>query len=83
MDALSPAGKLSGIKNRLYILQDENDRLVPPQQAEYIISELPASASPCDRDLFITPLLSHVTAKKSLAIFDIFRILRILSEIFR
>ncbi len=83
LTALSPKGKLGEMKNRVYILQDANDLLVPPTEAEGICRELPAAASPGERGLLITPLLSHVTAKTSLAVFDFFRILRILSEIFR
>ena len=60
VDAISPAGKLAGVRCPVSLIHDEHDVLVPPSHAEAIHAEL-QQAGAADHRLLITSLLSHVT----------------------
>ncbi len=81
--SISPAHKIRSIHGRVFLLHDQNDQLVPPVHSRRIYRELTARGLPDAQRLLITPLLSHVTARSSYKMIDIFPLLGILGEIFR
>jgi len=83
MKKLSPEDKIRSITCRVCLLHDYFDRLIPWQHSEKIFQELSDRHTPNGQKMIITPLLSHVTARYSLKVTDIYHILSILGEIFR
>jgi pimeloyl-ACP methyl ester carboxylesterase len=83
LEDLSPMGKLTGLNSRVLILHDKYDNLIPHGQSEKIIEELRSCNPDGTQKLLVTPLLVHVTAGSLWRIFDVFRILAIMGEIFR
>lgn len=83
MKKLSPENKIRSITCRVGLLHDSFDRLIPWQHSEKIFQELSDRHNPNGQKMIITPLLSHVTARYSLKVTDIYHILSILGEIFR
>jgi hypothetical protein len=61
LDALSPAGKLGGLRAAVSLIHDDQDTTVPPEQGEQLWREVAAVVG-ADRCRFLlTSLLSHVT----------------------
>lgn len=83
LDRLSPEGKLEKITARVFLLHDLHDSLIPPEHARQILAELTRQSAPSTHQLLVTPLLSHVNARAALRVGDLFRMLRIMGEIFR
>jgi acetyl esterase/lipase len=80
---LSPRGLLGNMKASVMIYHDPRDLLVPADQARGIYKELKARGPEARQRLLITPLLSHVTAKSSRRVMDVFPMLGMMSELFR
>lgn len=55
--AVSPAGKLSPLRTRVYLLHGAGDNVIPAAESEWLASELGSSHV---RALLISPVISHV-----------------------
>lgn len=80
---LSPRGLLGNLKAAVMIFHDPHDPLVPSDQARGIYEELKSRGPDARQRLLITPLLSHVNARASLRVMDVFPLLGMLGELFR
>jgi hypothetical protein len=65
------------------IFHDPHDLLVPVDQARSIYGELKSRGPGARQGLLITPLLSHVNAKVSRRVADLFPLLGMMGELFR
>lgn len=80
-EALSPAGKLGGLRCPVSIIHDRNDRLVPSSHARRLHAELRRLPSAARRRLLVTGLLSHVTWTARLAPLELMRLMAALSPL--
>lgn len=80
--ALSPAGKLGGVRCPVSIVHSRSDTLVPPDHAVRLHAEL-VSATPDEQrhQLLITSLLEHVDLREALNPLAVGRLLGTLSPI--
>ena len=83
LNRISPAGKLKAIKADVFILHDQYDGLIAPEDSERLFAELSERGQGNIQKLCVTPLLSHVTARTTWRVHDLFRIFSIVGEIFR
>jgi pimeloyl-ACP methyl ester carboxylesterase len=61
LEALSPAGKLGGLRCPVYLLHDPSDPLVPPGQARLLLDELRERSGAPEQRLLFTSMLQHVS----------------------
>jgi len=80
---LSPRGLLGNVKAAVMIFHDPHDLLVPVDQARGLYEELKSRGPEARQRLLITPLLSHVNAKASRRVMDVFPMLGMVGELFR
>jgi acetyl esterase/lipase len=64
LEAISPAGKLGGLRCRIRLLHDRGDNLVPVSHSERIHAELLALPNARDPRLHLASLLSHVSPSR-------------------
>ncbi len=83
LERLSPCGKLTELTARVLILHDQFDDLILPKNSEKIYDELKRRSGSSVQKILVTPLLSHVMARYTWRIFDVWRILDIMGELFR
>lgn len=83
LNKISPAGKLQAINAGVFILHDQYDGLIPPEDSERLFAELSERGQGNIQKLCVTPLLSHVTARTTWRVHDLFRIFSIVGEILR
>jgi pimeloyl-ACP methyl ester carboxylesterase len=83
LNKISPAGKLHDIDAGVFILHDQYDGLIPPEDSERLFGELSERGQGNIQKICVTPLLSHVTARTTWRVHDLFRIFSIVGEIFR
>lgn len=57
MAAVSPAGKLAGLRTPVYLLHGAGDNVIPATESEWLARELPAGHL---RALLVSPAISHV-----------------------
>jgi hypothetical protein len=55
--AVSPAGKLDGVRSRVYLLHGAGDNVIPSAESEWLAQELGITRV---RALLISPVISHV-----------------------
>jgi pimeloyl-ACP methyl ester carboxylesterase len=82
-ERMSPRGMLGNLEAAVMIFHDPHDLLVPVDQARSIYGELKSRGPGARQRLLITPLLSHVNAKVSRRVADIFPLLGMMGELFR
>jgi len=80
---LSPRGLLGYLKVTVMIFHDSHDLLVPAVQARRLYEELKSRGPDARQRLLITPLLSHVNARASGRVMDVFPLLGMMGELFR
>jgi pimeloyl-ACP methyl ester carboxylesterase len=78
---LSPAGNLEHLACPVTLIHDRHDRVVPATQAERLFSELKARRGSKNHRLFLTTLLSHVSASNLLNIHEVIRLANALSPL--
>ncbi|MDD5307427.1 MAG: alpha/beta hydrolase [Deltaproteobacteria bacterium] len=64
LEAISPAGKLGGLRCRVGLVHDRGDNLVPVSHSERIHAELLSLPNARDHRLHVTSLLSHVSPSR-------------------
>ena len=79
LEDLSPQGHMHHVTSRVLILHDSTDRLISPDHSQRILAEL---REPDATTLLITPVMSHVSPSSAWRVFDVFRIVRLVGEIF-
>lgn len=78
MDAVSPQGKLGGLKANVYLLHGGADTVIPPAESEWLAREVPPGKL---RALVISPLITHVELAEKPATGDYWRVLDALRQI--
>jgi pimeloyl-ACP methyl ester carboxylesterase len=84
-DVLSPKDKLKFVKARVAIIHDATDTVVPPSHGERIVKELKTRENregAKDAKIVITPLLAHVTVTGGVNVFEVFKLIDMLGEVF-
>jgi len=79
---LSPRGLLKNLKAAVMIFHDPHDLLVPADQAWRLYEELKSRGLDARQRLLITPLLSHVDARATRRLMDVFPLLGMMRELF-
>ncbi len=82
LERLSPCGRMDGVRGRVLILHDPADYLIPVWHSEQIMAELRQRGMSDAQRLVATPLLSHVGLNLTWRILDVFRIVKLVGEIF-
>jgi hypothetical protein len=72
--ALSPAGRLGGLRCGVSLVHDPHDPTVPVAHAHAIFAELGHGAGGGRHRLLVTPLLAHVTLASALRLGDVGRL---------
>jgi pimeloyl-ACP methyl ester carboxylesterase len=80
---LSPRGLLRNLKAAVMVFHDPHDLLVPAVQAQRLYEELKSRGPETRQRLLITPLLSHVNARATRRVMDVFPLLAMMGELFR
>jgi pimeloyl-ACP methyl ester carboxylesterase len=80
---LSPRGLLGNLKAAVMVFHDPHDLLVPAVQAKRLYEELKSRGPDTRQRLLITPLLSHVNARATRRVIDVFHLLGMMGELFR
>jgi len=80
---ISPRGRLRDLKAAVMVFHDPHDLLVPAVEARGLYEELISRGPETRQRLLITPLLSHVNAKASRRVMDVFPMLGMMGELFR
>lgn len=83
LDALSPAGKLAGLRCPVGLVHDPADRLVPVSEAGRLHRELRALPGGARHRLLVTPLMSHVTLSDARHLGDVAPLLGMLAPLVR
>jgi pimeloyl-ACP methyl ester carboxylesterase len=78
---ISPAGHLEHLACPVTLIHDRHDQVVPPAQAERLLSELKTRHSNKDHRLVLTSLLSHVSASNLLNLHEVIRLANALSPL--
>lgn len=82
-DALSPAGKLGGIRCPVGLVHDPSDRLVPASEARRLHRELTGLPGGLRHELLVSELMSHVTLSDALKLGEAAKLLRVLVPLVR
>lgn len=82
LEQLSPAGKLSSVSTRVLIIHDPEDLVLPPEHSRHIILELSQRRVSRGERLLVTPLISHVSPRVTLRVFDLLVILDMMGELY-
>jgi pimeloyl-ACP methyl ester carboxylesterase len=80
---MSPRGRLMDLKAAVMVFHDPYDFLVPAVQARRLYEELKSRGPHVRQRLLITPLLSHVNARATRHVLDVFPLLGMMGELFR
>jgi fermentation-respiration switch protein FrsA (DUF1100 family) len=83
LSRLSPRGLLRDLKAEVMIFHDPHDLLVPAVQAQRLYEELRSRGTDGRQRLLITPLISHVNARATRHVMDVFPMLGMMGELFR
>lgn len=78
LSALSPQGKLKGIRVPVYLLHGSLDSVIPASEAQFANLELAGSA----HELLITPLIEHVEVNHEASLPERFSLLAFMSHLF-
>jgi len=80
---MSPRGRLQDLKAAVMVFHDPHDLLVSAVQARRLYEELKSRGPDARQRLLITPLLSHVNARATRHVLDVFPLLGMMGELFR
>jgi pimeloyl-ACP methyl ester carboxylesterase len=80
---ISPRGRLLDLKAAVMVFHDPQDLLVPAGEARRLYEELKSRGPDARQRLLITPLLSHVNARATRRVMDVFPLLGMMGELFR
>lgn len=75
---LSPANTLSGVRCRVGLLHDPNDRFVPAHHVDRIRDALDVRHHSTPTEVLTTPMLSHVQVDPLRRLFDLPKLIRLL-----
>jgi len=79
MAAISPHGRLSGLRAPVYLLHGRGDNIIPFAESEWLAQDLPRGTL---KELLISPLIAHVgTTQRPSNLADKWRLLHLLAEI--
>ena len=78
LEAISPAGKLGGLRCRVGLIHDRGDHLVPVSHSERLHAELLSLPDPRGHRLHVTSLLTHVSPTRLPGLGDAIGLARIL-----
>jgi pimeloyl-ACP methyl ester carboxylesterase len=78
LDAISPHGHISGIRVPVFILHGSGDDIIPASESLWLEREVPPAKL---RAALVTPVFSHVDAKKSGALFDELRLVHFIAGV--
>ncbi|HXZ14284.1 MAG TPA: alpha/beta fold hydrolase [Candidatus Sulfotelmatobacter sp.] len=80
LDAISPHGRIAGLRIPVFILHGTADDIIPASESAWLQREVP----PADlRAALITPVFSHVDAKKSGDWWEKLRLVQFIAEVLR
>ena len=79
--ALSPAGRLHGLRCLVSLIHDERDSIVPPSEAAALHAELAALPDGERHIALVTSLLSHVDLASALRVSEVRRLYRALGPL--
>jgi hypothetical protein len=79
--ALSPKGRLNGVQCPFALLNDPNDRFIPPDQVELLRRELDTRIGVAKTAALTTRMLSHVRVDPMRNVYDAWRLVRLLSPL--
>jgi hypothetical protein len=65
------------------VFHDPHDPLIPPSEARRLYEELKSRGPDARQRLLITPLLSHVNARATWRLMDVFPLLGMIGELFQ
>lgn len=80
---ISPRGRHSELKAAVMVFHDPHDSLIPPSEARRLYEELKSRGPDGRQRLLITPLLSHVNARVTWRLMDVFPLLGMIGELFQ
>ncbi len=81
--ALSPQGKLDGLRCSVGLMHDKHDLMVPPSHSEQILNELQHSPRKNPPQLLISTMLSHVSVTNMFKFAEFGKLFKILSPLVR
>ena len=80
---ISPRGRHRELKAAVMVFHDPHDPLIPPSEARRLYEELKSRGPDARQRLLITPLLSHVNARATWRLMDVFPLLGMIGELFQ
>jgi pimeloyl-ACP methyl ester carboxylesterase len=80
MAALSPHGKIGGLRVPVFILHGSTDNVIPPAESLWLAKDVPRQNL---RAVLITPVFSHVDMKGRAAVVDELRLVHFLAGVLR
>jgi pimeloyl-ACP methyl ester carboxylesterase len=78
--AVSPHGKIAGLRVPVFLLHGSTDNVIPPAESLWLATEVPPEAL---HALLITPVLSHVDLKGTASRWEELRLVHFMAQVLR
>jgi len=83
LEALSPAGKLAGLRCRVGLVHDPADGIVPAVHADRLAAELAGLPGGAEHRVLVSPLMRHVNLAGALNLRQVLKLYEVLAPLVR